>query len=245
MLLSVTSRREDPFGRELSSTSIQAPQLTGSVPREWSQCKPRWGRVNEQVCKFVGSYEAALKEQSSGQNENDVMKAATDIFFNDYHCQVCHGTLLEGTEIYQKWKSYSKTRDAWKEKRKENEEVTGIVIMSGSRVAMSDVAGSTKKWSRKVRPICTSKMHFSDTNVGIWKAGDANDEYLRLAASTALLCLENFTDAIILLFGGEYLRRPTPEDLQRLLDAGRGTRVSDMIGSIDCMHWEWKNCPTA
>uniref|UniRef100_A0A0D3BTK1 DDE Tnp4 domain-containing protein n=1 Tax=Brassica oleracea var. oleracea TaxID=109376 RepID=A0A0D3BTK1_BRAOL len=46
-------------------------------------------------------------------------------------------------------------------------------------------------------------------------------------------------------FGDEYLRRPTPEDLQRLLDIGEIRGFPRMIGSIDCMHWEWKNCPTA
>ncbi|XP_024004777.1 uncharacterized protein LOC112081941 [Eutrema salsugineum] len=76
-------------------------------------------------------------------------------------------------------------------------------------------------------------------------AADAVDEYLRLGASTALLCLENFTDGIIQLFGDEYLRRPTSDDLQRLLDNGEARGFPGMIGSIDCMHWEWKNCPTA
>ncbi|XP_023644418.1 uncharacterized protein LOC111832345, partial [Capsella rubella] len=52
-------------------------------------------------------------------------------------------------------------------------------------------------------------------------------------------------DAIINLFGDEYLRRPTAEDLQRLLDIGEIRGFPGMIGSIDCMHWEWKNCPTA
>ncbi|XP_048620144.1 uncharacterized protein LOC125590576 [Brassica napus] len=42
-----------------------------------------------------------------------------------------------------------------------------------------------------------------------------------------------------------YLRRPTPEDLQRLLDVGEVRGFPGMVGSIDCMHWEWKNCPTA
>ncbi|XP_024008018.1 uncharacterized protein LOC112084005 [Eutrema salsugineum] len=76
-------------------------------------------------------------------------------------------------------------------------------------------------------------------------AADAVDEYLRLGASTALLCLENFTEGIINLFGDEYLRRPTPQDLQQLLDIGESHGFPGMIGSIDCMHWEWKNCPTA
>ena len=76
-------------------------------------------------------------------------------------------------------------------------------------------------------------------------AADAVDEYLRLGESTALSCLSNFTEGVILLFGNEYLRRPTPEDLQRLLDIGEIRGFPGMIGSIDCMHWEWKNCPTA
>uniref|UniRef100_A0A0D3DMU5 DDE Tnp4 domain-containing protein n=1 Tax=Brassica oleracea var. oleracea TaxID=109376 RepID=A0A0D3DMU5_BRAOL len=50
---------------------------------------------------------------------------------------------------------------------------------------------------------------------------------------------------IINLFGDEYLRRPTPADLQRLLDIGEHRGFPGMIGNIDCMHWEWKNCPTA
>uniref|UniRef100_A0A0D3CB57 DDE Tnp4 domain-containing protein n=1 Tax=Brassica oleracea var. oleracea TaxID=109376 RepID=A0A0D3CB57_BRAOL len=76
-------------------------------------------------------------------------------------------------------------------------------------------------------------------------AADAIDEYFRLAESTALLCLEHFVEGIINLFGDEYLRKPTPEDLQRLLDIGEIRGFPGMIGSIDCMHWEWKNCPTA
>ncbi|XP_013589057.1 PREDICTED: uncharacterized protein LOC106297343 [Brassica oleracea var. oleracea] len=66
------------------------------------------------------------------------------------------------------------------------------------------------------------------------QSGDTYDEYLRLGDSTARLCLANFTDAIILLFGDEYLRSPTAEDLQRLLDVGEVRGFPGMIGSIDC-----------
>ena len=74
---------------------------------------------------------------------------------------------------------------------------------------------------------------------------DAVDEYLRLGATTTRLCVENFVEAIINLFGNEYLRRPTPDDLQRLLYIGELCEFPRMIGNINCMHWEWKNCPTA
>ncbi|XP_010469447.1 PREDICTED: uncharacterized protein LOC104749500 [Camelina sativa] len=76
-------------------------------------------------------------------------------------------------------------------------------------------------------------------------AADALDEYLRLAKTTAHKCLEKFVDGEINLFGDEYLRRPTSEDLQRLLNIGEHRGFPGMVGSIDCMHWEWKNCPTA
>ena len=69
-------------------------------------------------------------------------------------------------------------------------------------------------------------------------AADTVDEYLRLGESTSLLCLHKFTDGIIRLFGDEYLRRPTQEDLQRLLDIGKSRGFPGMVGSIDCMHWE-------
>uniref|UniRef100_A0A0D3DMR9 DDE Tnp4 domain-containing protein n=1 Tax=Brassica oleracea var. oleracea TaxID=109376 RepID=A0A0D3DMR9_BRAOL len=76
-------------------------------------------------------------------------------------------------------------------------------------------------------------------------AADAVDEYLRLGETTTRSCVEHFVEGIIYLFGEEYLRRPTPADLQRLLDIGEVRGFPGMIGSIDCMHWEWKNCPTA
>ncbi|XP_024011387.1 uncharacterized protein LOC112086648 [Eutrema salsugineum] len=75
-------------------------------------------------------------------------------------------------------------------------------------------------------------------------AFDTVDEYLRLGATTARKCLEHFVEGIIVLFGDEYQRRPTPQDL-RLLAIRESRGFLGMIGSIDCMHWEWKNCPTA
>uniref|UniRef100_A0A0D3A707 Uncharacterized protein n=1 Tax=Brassica oleracea var. oleracea TaxID=109376 RepID=A0A0D3A707_BRAOL len=63
---------------------------------------------------------------------------------------------------------------------------------------------------------------------------DSLDEYVRLAETSARKCLHNFTGGIISLFGDEYLRRPTQEDLQRLLYIGEQRGFLGMIGSIDC-----------
>ena len=71
------------------------------------------------------------------------------------------------------------------------------------------------------------------------------DKYLRIGENTSMLCLENFIEGIIYLFWDAYLRRPTREDLIRLLHIREIRGFPGMIGNTYCMHWEWKNCPTA
>ncbi|XP_010468413.1 PREDICTED: glutathione S-transferase T3-like [Camelina sativa] len=60
------------------------PNAVGRPKREAGHCKQRWGRINDLVCKFVGCFEAASREKSIGQNEDDVMKLAHEIYFNDH-----------------------------------------------------------------------------------------------------------------------------------------------------------------
>ncbi|XP_074342095.1 uncharacterized protein LOC141679511 [Apium graveolens] len=69
-------------------------------------------------------------------------------------------------------------------------------------------------------------------------------EICRMGESTTLECMKKFCEQVEGLFGKEYLRAPTPADLRRLLAKGEQRGFSGMIGSIDCMHWEWKNCPS-
>ncbi|GLT71382.1 hypothetical protein SLA2020_434070 [Shorea laevis] len=52
------------------------------------------------------------------------------------------------------------------------------------------------------------------------------------------------TSAIMMLAYG-YLRSPNAEDVARLLAIGESRGFPGMLGSIDCMHWKWKNCPNA
>ncbi|XP_012833668.1 PREDICTED: putative nuclease HARBI1 [Erythranthe guttata] len=74
---------------------------------------------------------------------------------------------------------------------------------------------------------------------------DAIDEYLKIAASTSSDTLKNFCRAVNAVHGEEYLRRPNNADMVRLLKKAEQRGFPGMLGSVDCMHWEWKNCPTA
>ena len=76
-------------------------------------------------------------------------------------------------------------------------------------------------------------------------AGDLVDEYLRMSKSTCLESMYKFWQAVVQVFWEEYLREPTMEDTARLLKMNESRGFPEMIGYIDCMHWEWKNCPFA
>ncbi|KAI5349549.1 hypothetical protein L3X38_002437 [Prunus dulcis] len=76
-------------------------------------------------------------------------------------------------------------------------------------------------------------------------SADQVDEIARIGKSTVLESLVRFCDAVETLYTRDYLRRPTPRDLQRLLQKAESRGFPGMIGSIDCMHWQWKklsNC---
>ncbi|XP_056854499.1 glutathione S-transferase T2-like [Raphanus sativus] len=118
-----TDQKAGAFWKRIVDYVNASPVLSGAVPREWSQCKQRWGRINEQVCKFVGCYEAAVREQASGQNENDVMKAAHDIFFNDLGIKFTLEHCWRELRFDQKWKSLGVPKEGPKEKSKEAAEV--------------------------------------------------------------------------------------------------------------------------
>jgi hypothetical protein len=74
---------------------------------------------------------------------------------------------------------------------------------------------------------------------------DYVDEYVRIGESTAIESLRKFVRSICEIFGAEYLRSPNEEDTARLLNIAEQRGFPGMLGSIDCMHWKWKNCPTA
>uniref|UniRef100_A0A2N9GZ47 DDE Tnp4 domain-containing protein n=1 Tax=Fagus sylvatica TaxID=28930 RepID=A0A2N9GZ47_FAGSY len=76
-------------------------------------------------------------------------------------------------------------------------------------------------------------------------AVDSTDEYVRIGESTAIESLKKFVKAVVNIFSEEYLRSPNSNDIARLLAVNEKRGFPGMLGSIDCMHWKWKNCSTA
>ncbi|KAH9614268.1 hypothetical protein KSS87_007806 [Heliosperma pusillum] len=88
---------------------------------------------------------------------------------------------------------------------------------------------------------CTAAMRV----LAYGSSADSIDEYLRMSGASIRESLAEFVDGVINVFGNDYLRRPNEHDMARLLYVGEQRGFPGMMGSIDCMHWEWKNCPTA
>ncbi len=74
---------------------------------------------------------------------------------------------------------------------------------------------------------------------------DAVDEYVRIGESTAIESLWHFCRGVVKIFGGQYLRAPSEDDIKRILEVNTQQGFQGMLGSLDCMHWRWRNCPSA
>ena len=74
---------------------------------------------------------------------------------------------------------------------------------------------------------------------------DSEDNYVRMGATTQAKCLKEFCETIVAVFSEEYLRKPNEEDIKGLYEVAEDRGFPGMLGSLDCMHWQWKNCPTS
>ncbi|KAF8110533.1 hypothetical protein N665_0082s0004 [Sinapis alba] len=72
------------FWKRIAAYFSGSPKLVGSEKREAAHCKQPWHKINDLVCKVCGVFEAATRKRSSGQNDNDVITLAHEIFFNNH-----------------------------------------------------------------------------------------------------------------------------------------------------------------
>ncbi|XP_058222952.1 uncharacterized protein LOC131332670 [Rhododendron vialii] len=103
----------------------------------------------------------------------------------------------------------------------------------------------TRNVARKLGLSSLQKMTTAIRILAYGVSADFLDEIVRIGESTTLESLKRFVIAVIEIFSDEYLRSPTSDDIARLLVVGERRRFPGMLGSIDCVHWKWKNCSTA
>ena len=71
-------------------------------------------------------------------------------------------------------------------------------------------------------------------------------DYFCMSTSMASQCQFQFDDAFKKVYVKEYLRVPSPQDIKNILELHRHVHnIDGMIGSLDCTHTVWKNCPKA
>ncbi|KAL7584084.1 hypothetical protein Lser_V15G45677 [Lactuca serriola] len=75
---------------------------------------------------------------------------------------------------------------------------------------------------------------------------DSVDDYMRMSERTARESLYLLARGVVETFGDQYLRKPSLHDMQQLYAAHEERHgFPGMLGSIDCTHWKWRNCPVA
>jgi len=71
-------------------------------------------------------------------------------------------------------------------------------------------------------------------------------DYFQMSKTLARTCCEKFNQTVTRLCAEECLRSPTACDLKAMFALHEHKhKVKGMVGSLDCMHTFWKNCPIA
>ncbi|XP_013646120.2 glutathione S-transferase T3-like [Brassica napus] len=107
------------FWSRIAAYFAASPKVERGAKREVIQCKQRWQKMNDLVCKFCGSYAAATRQKTSGQNETDTVKLAHGIFYNDHKIKFNLHHAWEELRNDQKWCEVARRKiDGTSKKRK-------------------------------------------------------------------------------------------------------------------------------
>ncbi|GKB59733.1 serine carboxypeptidase-like protein 51 [Tanacetum coccineum] len=73
---------------------------------------------------------------------------------------------------------------------------------------------------------------------------DFLDEYTQISKRTSRTALDHFCQAVMEIYGPEFLRKPTVTDIEKLYRHHEEKHgFPGMLGSLDCTDWEWFGCP--
>ncbi|XP_018508590.1 glutathione S-transferase T3-like [Brassica rapa] len=111
-------QRSNTFWTRIAAYYNASPQNAGSEKREARHCKNRWQKINDLVCKFCGAFEAATREKTSGQNDNDVLKQAHHIFYNNHKKKFLLEHAWKELRNDQKWCELSSAKNEGTSKKR-------------------------------------------------------------------------------------------------------------------------------
>ncbi|XP_013589476.1 PREDICTED: glutathione S-transferase T3-like [Brassica oleracea var. oleracea] len=131
-----TEQKSGAFWKRVADYFAASPKHAGLEKREPLNCKNRWHKINDLVSKFCGAYEAAARQKTSGQNENDILKQAHLIFLNNYKKNFTLEHAWKELRHDQKWCDLSTQRTSKKRKGEDG-------AQSSTSRATEGVAGET------------------------------------------------------------------------------------------------------
>ena len=115
-------QRSCAFWTKIAAYFAASQKVSRCKQREASHCKQRWHKINDPVCKFCGAYETATRERSSGQNENDVLKLAHEIFYNNHKKKFLLEHAWKELKNDQKWCELSFAKNERSSKKRKCED---------------------------------------------------------------------------------------------------------------------------
>jgi hypothetical protein len=71
---------------------------------------------------------------------------------------------------------------------------------------------------------------------------DAVDEYCKISETVDQNSLDAFTMAVVEAYSEQFLRPPSPANIESVLESNAKNGWIGQTFSMDVMHWAWKNC---
>ncbi|KAG7552510.1 Myb-like domain [Arabidopsis thaliana x Arabidopsis arenosa] len=158
------------FWERIAAYYNSSPKLKGVEKRGHICCKQRWSKVNDAVNKFVGSYLAASKQQTSGQNDDDVVSMAHQIFSKDYGCKFTCEHAWRELRYDQKWIAQSTHGKAKRRKCEADSDSVGVEDKEARPIGVKAAKAAAKaKGKAKLSPVEGEETNALKEIQSIWE----------------------------------------------------------------------------